>query len=655
MKLTAISGFWVAALLGAPPLPAQTDESVVTLQPFTVTASRFDESAQNIPVNLDLITEADIEQSGATNLLEVLEKEAGVFFRSTTGNASSAEVDLRGFGENSGVRTLVLVDGVKLNRPDIGSLNWLQIPLSEVESVEVLRGTQTALYGNNATGGVIKIRTKRGLGEPGGSISGIVGNYGLVNIRGGYAGRSGDLTLAANGDYNQLHGFRDNSSYTAASGSASAGYDISERLTLRGSFAYTNTDSLLPGPLTLAQAQANPRQSLTNPDTSFSNESIWRIDGSGTYTFDSGDYLELLAGYNRRNLSWNLEGPGADNLIQTVTVSPKHVLEWDQWKLVYGIDYIHDGLNFTTYQNNRRTLNSEGSLTRDSVGLYGQLQYAFATNWIASAGARLEGTFLNAHNTDARRPANNFDDDKNNYGIAFDLGLIYKVSDDLRLWTRFDRLYRYPATDEIAAYQGFRLTRPFNFNLEPETGYNAEIGLDWEKDGFFGSANLFAMWIDGEIGYDFVQNLNVNLGDTRRLGADLSLGYQNKHWGIRADYTLLKGQYTSGSLDGLDIWLVPSQRLAFRGEWKPVQKLSLVARYSYTSEQLQGNDFTGNLPRIPSYQLVDLLARYEIRDWMSIFVGIDNLFDENYFSVAFIGSYYPANGRTFKTGITARF
>lgn len=645
-----------ATLFGVSPLGAQEDDGVIDLEPFVVTASRFDEMAENIPVNLDLITEAAIAESGASNIVEVLEKEAGVYFRSTTGNASEAEADLRGFGENSGVRTLVLVDGVKLNRPDIGGLNWLQIPLEQIESIEVLRGAQTALYGNNATGGVIKITTKRGLGDPGGSLAVQAGNYGLANVSGGYSGSTDKLTISANGGYNQLDGYRDNSRFVAKSGSASLGYKVTPKLSLRGSFAYTETDSLFPGGLTLRQAEANPRQSLNTSTNSFSDESIWRFDGQTSLVLDDDNRIELTAGYLRRDLQWNLEGPGADNLIETLTVSPRQVREWADWKLVYGLDYIRDDLDFTVFQNNNRAQpTGTGQLTRDSLGGYAQVQYQPDAKWVLSAGLRLEQSWLNAENSDRQPPFDNFDASKDDFGAAIDAGAVYKVNESLRLWTRIDRLYRYPATDEIAAYQGFPLSQPFNFGLDPENGYNVELGIDWARDGFFAEANLYGMWLDGEIGFDFQQNLNVNLGDTRRLGADLSLGYGNELWSLRADYAFIDANYTSGLYEGRAIWLVPRQRLGLRGQINFTQKLSLVARYIYTAEQTQGNDLFGTLPKLPSYQRVDLLLRYKIREWWSAFAGIDNLTDAQYFSVAFAGVYYPASGRSFKLGTQVSF
>lgn len=94
-------------------------------------------------------------------MVDILEKEANVRFRSVVGSNASGDLSMRGFGENSQTRVLIMVDGQKFNRPDMGAINWLQIPLSDIESVEVLRGPMSALYGAAAEAGVIKIKTRR--------------------------------------------------------------------------------------------------------------------------------------------------------------------------------------------------------------------------------------------------------------------------------------------------------------------------------------------------------------------------------------------------------------------------------------------------------------------------------------------------------------
>ena len=71
------------------------------------------------------------------------------------------QVAMRGFGDNSGLRVLILVDGIPYNPPDMGGISWLGIDPGELELVEVLRGGQTVLYGNHAVSGVIKLRTRK--------------------------------------------------------------------------------------------------------------------------------------------------------------------------------------------------------------------------------------------------------------------------------------------------------------------------------------------------------------------------------------------------------------------------------------------------------------------------------------------------------------
>ena len=159
-KIILLAGAMVsAAAAGAAPATNAADEIVVT-------ASRAGRAAAEMPQNVSIITARDIEKSGAANVVEAMKNVGGVEFRSTSGNSAQAEIALRGFGENSFGRVLVLLDGQRLNRPDMAGINWLQIPLANVERIEILRGGQSALYGDNATAGVINIVTHKGTAEP---------------------------------------------------------------------------------------------------------------------------------------------------------------------------------------------------------------------------------------------------------------------------------------------------------------------------------------------------------------------------------------------------------------------------------------------------------------------------------------------------------
>ena len=126
---------------------------------LVVTASRRESNILSSPAFTSVITSTEIAESGSSNLVELLSRQAGLNFSSYS-NEAQAQVSLRGFGENSFGRVLVLVDGRRLNNPDMQGLNWLAIPLESIERIEILHGPGSVLYGNNAIGGVINIITK---------------------------------------------------------------------------------------------------------------------------------------------------------------------------------------------------------------------------------------------------------------------------------------------------------------------------------------------------------------------------------------------------------------------------------------------------------------------------------------------------------------
>ena len=131
-----------------------------SLEPMEVSALRLETSPKNLAARVQVIDQTDIKQSGAVDLVELLRREANLQVRSTSGNSARSTVSMGGFGENGGLRTLVLLDGHRLNAIDMSAINWYSIPLTMVKSIEVIRGGQSGTFGNNGVGGVIKINTK---------------------------------------------------------------------------------------------------------------------------------------------------------------------------------------------------------------------------------------------------------------------------------------------------------------------------------------------------------------------------------------------------------------------------------------------------------------------------------------------------------------
>ncbi|NJM37693.1 MAG: Plug domain-containing protein [Akkermansiaceae bacterium] len=140
---------------------ALAQEQSENLSPLVVEEQKNQSVIPNyFPGNASVISEEEITKSGAKSLADLLNNQGGVRITSFSGNASGGSVSLRGFGENSSSRVLILVDGRAVNRPDIASVSLQEVPLSRIDRVEILRGSQTARFGDNAVGGVVNIITK---------------------------------------------------------------------------------------------------------------------------------------------------------------------------------------------------------------------------------------------------------------------------------------------------------------------------------------------------------------------------------------------------------------------------------------------------------------------------------------------------------------
>ena len=161
MKISCAVSIAALFFLTTPALSAE--ETVTTLDPVVVTATRQEEPVSSVPADITIISAADISQSTATTVPDLLRTQPGIQVKDITGSQRNFQVDMRGFGETAQSNTLVLVDGRRINQADLSGTDWTLIPLNRIERIEVIRGGRgSVLYGDNAAGGVINIITKKG-------------------------------------------------------------------------------------------------------------------------------------------------------------------------------------------------------------------------------------------------------------------------------------------------------------------------------------------------------------------------------------------------------------------------------------------------------------------------------------------------------------
>ena len=193
--LRSISGVLAAGFMLS---AAAQDDAVV------VTATRFPQPRSQTLQPVTVITAQDIAQSGQQTLVEVLQALGGVEMASTGGFGQPASVFMR--GANPG-HTLVLVDGMRISSATAGTTALENVPLAQIERIEVVPGQLSSLYGSDAIGGVIQVFTKGGKDAPATSASAGVGSYGTSSVGAGIRRTLGATDLSVNVGYFDTKGF----------------------------------------------------------------------------------------------------------------------------------------------------------------------------------------------------------------------------------------------------------------------------------------------------------------------------------------------------------------------------------------------------------------------------------------------------------------
>ena len=163
-----------------------------------VTASRIPTRASEVLSDVSVITRDQIEQAGQSTLAELLQTQPGVQMWANGGPGSAESVSIRG---GSPQHTVVLVDGQRLSSATLGTTAFENIPLNQIERIEVLRGPASALYGADAIGGVIQIFTRKSTDAPHASAEFGVGSYGTDSGNANYGGAVNDTNFNINAGY----------------------------------------------------------------------------------------------------------------------------------------------------------------------------------------------------------------------------------------------------------------------------------------------------------------------------------------------------------------------------------------------------------------------------------------------------------------------
>ena len=680
--------FLMACPLGHAAAGPETASAEIMMDEVVVTATRSAESIYRVPSNVAIITREDIKKSGATSIPEALERQANVYIRSYSGNPGDAQVDMRGFGgDNPFGKTLILLNGRKLNRPDMASINWLQIPIQQIEKIEVVRGGNSVLYGDAAVGGVINIITKKGDKDLKADASLIVGSHGAHIERAGIAGSQGRLSFAATGENNSRQGYRDHSAFHAQGSSLSLSYDFDDTLTLLWETSWNKTDSELPGSLTKAQMAQNRRQHQSGVAAYFVSDSgddenkNEYMDGSLAIEKNMGRMgdIELRAVYGAKEItsnmpSWTLF---SSKEMGTFGLLPKYILDTDisgmKNRLIVGVDMYWEGMDEDKYQSKeRRTKTNALESRKESLGGYFRNELSLRDDLILNFGARIERIKISGKETDISNQAIRFDDETVHRANAIDIGLTRLFGKHVALFGKFSTSYRYPFIDEQMSWlknpATWQTTKVFNTDLDPETGKNYEFGGRFHGDRFDGSVSFFQIDMEDEISADPVTWAQKNLDETRHRGVEFSFSYKpNDVASFYGNYNYQKATFENGDHSGNDIPMVPNHQATLGFDLSLSSNMHLSPRVHYVSEAYLGGDNANSVEKLGGFGTYDIYLRYQGDEKifggpkLSGFIGVKNIFNKEYSTYGIynafsdVSFYYPAAGREFFFGATLAF
>ena len=179
--------FFILLLLAVPAFAQtqSTDESAAPeLPPVTVSAQRLNESTDDPPAFVEVIEMSRFAGRVVTTE-EVLREAVGVNVRQFGGIGSPAEISVRGSGPN---QVVVLVDGVRLNPAAGGAVDLSTIPVTQIERIEVIRGGDSAIFGEGALGGVVNIITRKPDGRPHTSLAAMYGSFNTARFTASQSG-----------------------------------------------------------------------------------------------------------------------------------------------------------------------------------------------------------------------------------------------------------------------------------------------------------------------------------------------------------------------------------------------------------------------------------------------------------------------------------
>ena len=626
MKTLLIVGAALAPFAVA--LAADETPTPQTLAPVVVTGTRSEEPENRLPAAVTVITHEDIERSGASHVVEVLRASGVAQVSDLYGDGSRAQVDVRGFGDTYLSNTLILVDGRRLNNPDMAAPDLNSIALKDVERIEIVQGSAGVLYGDQAVGGVVNIIT-RSVQKTTAQIEADAGSYSNYGVRAQGAQRLGNFAYRLSAEERGSNNSRDHNGTEFRNFFGYTEYNYGKDSRVFGEAGYADEDLELPGALTAAQMAQDRRQVQPGSGGDFADTRTknFRV-GLDQALF--GDW-KLAAEGSNRNSHGNIVISGfasqQDREINALTprIIGKFSLPTGQAQVTFGADAQKANYDFSIPAFFFTQTNDQ--FLRD---LYTQIIVPLPVALEVTTGGRIAHVDNNANSG-----AIQFGDT----AYAGELGLAWRPVKQSRIYVRYEKNFRFAKVDEFTFVAA---------NCEPnkplctQTGKSYEVGSEWTDKRWSAAVSFYRLDQNNEIAFDPTVGFfgaNSNLPPTRRDGQNLRLSWQALEiLQLGATYQHLDARVTSGALSGNDIPMVASQTGTLSADVNLPLELVLHTELAATSNRTFGGDFQNNFGKLAGYTSANLALSRNTGTWQFT-ARINNLLNSEYSEYGVAGGF----------------
>jgi len=620
------------------------ENTVVTTNiatPIVVSADRFASSIETAPVNITTITADDISRSNLSTLSDVLETVPGIYVSNLFGiTGSKARIDMGGFGGNNAQNTLILINGRRLNDVDLQGANLATIPVDSIAQIEIVHGSGTVLYGDNAVSGVINIVTKNGFDGKQGTLKMQVGSFLTQRLSGDLRTNKDNTAFSLAFDALKSNGYRDNSAFDNFSAVSEVGKELgNSTYGARINAARENLE--LPGALDEDAFKSDPRSSVMPLEKA--KERRFSVEGYYTSKSFAGE-LSL----SRKKQEATIFGDTSADL-STLSFTPRFKHQYGNQDVVAGVDFYHSRLEtdaeFDNFFPPPSTVNNTSDTTRGSFGIYATDTINLNKTTFVNVGLRHQRVKLDIENKgNISGKSNDSSDNKLN---AADVTLSHQHNYGGLNYIRLAKSFRSPVLDEMWNYFSGTITV-----LDPQTAQHIEIGTRQTfANGMTLNANLFRMNITDEIAFDGTNN--VNLDKTRHDGLNLDVHDKiDNAISFSAGLAVRKATFREGVNKGNTIPLVPANKITLSGFYKFDKNSQLGLTAIHTGERYFDNDFDNAVKKMPAYTLLNLTYSKAFDHWKAR-VLVQNLTnvstaDSGYYAYAWwlvppadVYTYYP--------------